>query len=125
DSSSEGIHPRATRASPACQVSHGLASSRRVGLPLTTVVRARPRNFRRIGLAHRLLSAPTMKKTVPSLLFVVLASSGACTVAGDPEDEVVDEGEVTLANPDDAGKADTAFGKALRYVVRDEWAWTA
>ena len=66
-----------------------------------------------------------MKKTVPSLLFVVLASSGACTVAGDPEDEVVDEGEVTLANPDDAGKADTVFGKALRYVVRDEGAWTA
>ena len=66
-----------------------------------------------------------MKKTVPSLLFVVLASSGACTVAGDPEDEVVDEGEVTLANPDDAGKADTVFGKTLRYNIRGEWTWTA
>jgi len=62
-----------------------------------------------------------MNRTVPALL-LVLAS--ACSVAGD-EEEIVDEGAVTLANPDDQGKADTVFGKQLRYQIRGEWSWTA
>ena len=63
-------------------------------------------------------------KTVPAVLFLLLASGApACTVAGG-EEEVIDEGEVTLANPDDAGKSDTVFGKSLRYVVRADWTWS-
>jgi hypothetical protein len=62
-----------------------------------------------------------MTRIVPALL-LLLAS--ACTVAGDEEDHILDEGSVTLANPDDQGKADTVFGKQLRYAIRGEWSWT-
>jgi hypothetical protein len=66
-------------------------------------------------------------KTVPIALFLLLASSApACTVAGeDGEDDILEEGEVTLMNPDDEGKSDTVFGKRLRYNIRGEWSWTA
>ncbi len=59
-----------------------------------------------------------MNRTVPALL-LLLAS--ACSVAGSEEDDILDEGSVTLANPDDQGKADTVFGKQLRYAIRGEW----
>lgn len=58
-----------------------------------------------------------------SRLLVVTVLASACSVEG--EDEIVDDGEVTLANPDDEGKGDTVFGKILRYSVRSEWPWTA
>jgi len=62
-----------------------------------------------------------MTRWAPALLLLL---SSACSVAGD-EDEIVDEGSVTLANPDDQGKADTVFGKTLRYNIRGEWSWQA
>ena len=66
-----------------------------------------------------------MTKTVPVALFLfALSSAPACTVAGD-EEEILEEGEVTLVSPDDAGKSDTVFGKTLRYNLRGEWPWTA
>jgi len=64
-------------------------------------------------------------KTVPALLFLILQATAACTVAGEDGDDIIDEGEVTLANPDDQGKSDTVFGKALRYNIRGEWPWQA
>jgi hypothetical protein len=91
-------------------------------------------------LAHALLVAAGMMRTVPRnersprdsetgsnrmtrwapALLLLLAS--ACTVAGDEkEDDILDEGEITLANPDDQGKSDTVFGKQLRYAIRGEW----
>lgn len=63
-------------------------------------------------------------KTVPIALFLLIGSAApACTVAGD-EEEILEEGEVTLANPDDEGKSDTVFGKTLRYNLRGEWPWS-
>ena len=62
-------------------------------------------------------------KTVPVVLFLLLQATAACSVAGEEDEEVIDEGEVTLANPDDDGKSDTVFGKSLRYMVRGDWAW--
>ena len=62
---------------------------------------------------------------IPALrlpLILSLALS-ACTVEGG-DDELVEEGEVVLANPDDEGKGDTVFGKTLRYNLRGEWQWT-
>lgn len=70
-------------------------------------------------LARWLLMAAGMK-TVPALL-IALALAPACTVAGDEGEDILDEGEVTLANPDDQGKSDTVFGKQLRYAIRGEW----
>lgn len=62
-----------------------------------------------------------MNRTAPALL---LALASACTVAGGEQDEdILDEGSVTLANPDDQGKSDTVFGKQLRYAIRGEWPW--
>lgn len=66
-----------------------------------------------------------MTKTVPALLYLLVAAAApACTVAGD-EDDILEEGEVTLVSPDDQGKSDTVFGKTLRYNLRGEWPWTA
>ncbi|HEU5057871.1 MAG TPA: hypothetical protein VFU21_15170 [Kofleriaceae bacterium] len=67
-----------------------------------------------------------MTKTVPSLLFLTLIASTApaCTVAGGEEEEILEEGEVVLASPDDEGKSDTVFGKTLRYNLRGTWPWT-
>ena len=65
-------------------------------------------------------------RTVPPLLFLSLLATAACSVAGgETEEEIIDEGEVILANPDDQGKADSVFGKTLRYNLRGEWPWTA
>jgi len=64
-------------------------------------------------------------KTVPVVLFLLLQATAACTVAGGEEEEIIDEGEVTLANPDDEGKSDTVFGKTLRYNLSGQWPWTA
>ncbi len=67
-----------------------------------------------------------MTKTVPVALFLLsLSSAPACTVAGGEEDEILEEGEVTLVSPDDAGKSDTVFGKTLRYNLRGDWPWKA
>jgi len=61
---------------------------------------------------------------LPAALSLLIGSASACTVAGGEDDDVLEEGDVTLANPDDAGKADTVFGKTLRYNIRGEWTWT-
>ena len=63
-----------------------------------------------------------MKTPLVACLLTV-ASASACTVSGDGE-EILEEGEVTLANPDDQGKSDTVFGKTLRYNIRGELRWT-
>lgn len=94
-------------------------------MPLTTAVLGPRRNFQRLALARRLLMAGGMMKTVPALLILLVAAAApACTVAGGDEEEITDDGEVTLSNPDDQGKADTVFGKTLRYNLRGEWSWT-
>jgi hypothetical protein len=64
-------------------------------------------------------------KTFPFALLLIAGSASACTVSGGEDDDILEEGEVTLANPDDEGKSDTVFGKSLRYMVRGEWTWTA
>ena len=56
---------------------------------------------------------------------LLLTLTSACTVAGGEDDDIIDEGEVTLASPDDEGKSDTVFGKTLRYNLRGEWSWTS
>ena len=64
-----------------------------------------------------------MKTILVATSLSLLAS--ACTVTGEGEDDILEEGDVTLMNPDDAGKSDTVFGKRLRYNIRGEWPWTA
>jgi hypothetical protein len=59
-----------------------------------------------------------------SVLLVLSVLASACSVEGSDE-EIIDEGQVDLANPDDEGKGDTVFGKTLRYNLRGEWSWTA
>jgi hypothetical protein len=59
-----------------------------------------------------------------ALFATTLAPACALSVDGGGEDEILEEGDVTLANPDDQGKADTVFGKTLRYNIRGEWFWT-
>lgn len=68
-----------------------------------------------------------MNRAAPLLLLaLVSALTPACAVEVDGgDDEILEEGEVTLANPDDQGKSDTVFGKTLRYNIRGEWYWTA
>ena len=66
-----------------------------------------------------------MKTPLFALLSLVLGSASACTIAGGEEDELLEEGEVTLTSPDDEGKSDTVFGKTLRYNLRGEWFWEA
>lgn len=65
-----------------------------------------------------------MNRAAP-LCLVLAALLPACAVEVDgADDDILEEGEVTLANPDDEGKGDTVFGKRLRYNIRGEWTWT-
>ena len=117
-----------TRVRAACQGSHGVRGCRRIGLPPRPAVRTTTCDFHCLALARRLLMAAVMTKTVPALLFfsLVASSAPACTVAGGEEadEEILEEGDVSLESPDDQGKSDTVFGKTLRYNLRGEWPWT-
>ena len=65
-----------------------------------------------------------MKTPLITCFLLTVATSSACTIAGE-DDDLLEEGSVTLANPDDQGKSDTVFGKTLRYNITVEWPWFA